>query len=277
MPVKSLDYKSGRTLICGIVNVTPDSFSDGGRYLSAEAAAARAFELESEGADLIDLGAESSRPGSAGISAEEELARLLGPLRRMIKKLHVPVSIDTCKPEVAAACLAEGAAIINDITGFTDEEMVRAAADAGAGAVIMHMLGRPRDMQKAPVYAKGCVTEVYGFLKERAAALSEAGIKDIVLDPGVGFGKTLQDNLDIMAGLGRFRELGRPLLLGVSRKSFIDALYPSEPAERLPGTIAACAVCALNGADIIRVHDVREAVQAMAVVDAIKKRPVFNK
>jgi len=272
MASKKLDFKSGRTLICGILNITPDSFSDGGRYLPPEAAAARALELQEQGADLIDIGAESSRPGSEGVSAQEELARLLGPLRAVVKKLRVPVSIDTCKPEVAAACLAEGADFINDITGFTDEGMLRAAADAGAGAIVMHMLGRPRDMQKAPVYQNGAVRDIRAFLAGRAGALRAAGVKDIILDPGIGFGKTLQDNLDIMAGLPRFKELGLPVLVGVSRKSFIGALSPSAPAERLPGTLAACAVCALNGADIVRVHDVREAAQAMAVVDAVKNR-----
>ncbi|HBA59871.1 MAG TPA: dihydropteroate synthase [Elusimicrobia bacterium] len=272
MASKKLDFKSGRTLICGILNITPDSFSDGGRYLPPEAAAARALELQEQGADLIDIGAESSRPGSEGVSAQEELARLLGPLRAVVKKLRVPVSIDTCKPEVAAACLAEGADFINDITGFTDEGMLRAAADAGAGAIVMHMLGRPRDMQKAPVYQNGAVQDIRAFLAGRAGALRAAGVKDIILDPGIGFGKTLQDNLDIMAGLPRFKELGLPVLVGVSRKSFIGALSPSAPAERLPGTLAACAVCALNGADIVRVHDVREAAQAMAVVDAVKNR-----
>ena len=272
MASKKLDFKSGRTLICGILNITPDSFSDGGRYLPPEAAAARALELQEQGADLIDIGAESSRPGSEGVSAQEELARLLGPLRAVVKKLRVPVSIDTCKPEVAAACLAEGADFINDITGFTDEGMLRAAADAGAGAIVMHMLGRPRDMQKAPVYQNGAVRDIRAFLAGRAGALRAAGVKDIILDPGIGFGKTLQDNLDIMAGLPRFKELGLPVLVGVSRKSFIGALSPSAPAERLPGTLAACAVCALNGADIVRVHDVREAAQAMAVVDTVKNR-----
>lgn len=271
MAVKKLDHKSGRTLICGVLNITPDSFSDGGRYLSAEAAVGRALELESQGADLIDIGAESSRPGSAGVAATEELARLLGPLRAVVKKLRVPVSIDTCKPEVAAACLAEGADIINDITGFTDEKMVRAAAGSGAGAIVMHMLGRPRDMQKAPVYAGGPVEEIYDFLAERAAVLRQAGVEDIILDPGIGFGKTLQDNLDIMAGLSCFKKLGLPVMVGVSRKSFIGALSPSEPAGRLSGTIAACAVCVMNGADLVRVHDVREAAQAMAVVDALKR------
>ncbi len=271
MPVKKLDHKSGRTLICGVLNITPDSFSDGGRYLSPEAAAERALELEAQGADLIDIGAESSRPGSAGVSAAEELARLLGPLRAIVKKLRVPVSIDTCKPEVAAACLAEGADLINDITSFTDENMIRVTAAAGAGAIVMHMQGRPRDMQAAPAYAGGVVPEIHAFLAERAAALKRAGVNAIILDPGIGFGKTLQDNLDLMAGLARFKDLGLPLLVGVSRKSFIGALFPSEPAARLPGTIAACTVCVMNGADIVRVHDVREAAQAMAVADALKK------
>ena len=239
--------------------------------MSAEAAAGRALEMESQGADLIDIGAESSRPGSAGIEAGEELARLIAPLRELVKKLRVPVSVDTCKPEVAAACLAEGADLINDITGFTDEKMIRTVADSGAGAIVMHMLGRPRDMQKAPVYPEGPMPAIRRFLSERAAALRKAGVEDIILDPGIGFGKTLQDNLEIMAGLAGLKELGLPVMAGVSRKSFIGALSPSDPADRLPGTLAACAVCVLNGADIVRVHDVREAAQAMAVVDAIKR------
>ena len=274
MKPKKLNYKSGKTLICGVLNITPDSFSDGGRYIRPEAAVERALELESQGADLIDIGAESSRPGSAGVSAREEMARLIGPLSILVKKLRVPVSIDTSKPEVAAACLEAGASVINDITGFTDERMVAAAAKAGAAVIVMHMKGAPRDMQKSPVYPGGVIAEISVFFEGRLAALSGAGVEDVILDPGIGFGKTLEHNLDIIAGFSAFKKFSKPLMAGVSRKSFIGTLSPSEPAERLPGTIAACAACVLNGAGIVRVHDVAQVVQAMAVIDALKKRPV---
>lgn len=266
--MKKLDFLPGRTLICGILNVTPDSFSDGGKWGSPEAAATHALELQAQGADLLDIGGESSRPGSAPVSLEEEKNRVL-PVLELAGRLKIPVSVDTCKPELAELALKAGASYINDITGFTSPAMVQAAATYGAGAIVMHMQGDPRSMQAAPVYAD-VVGEVKAFLAGRAAALKEAGVKDIILDPGIGFGKTLEHNLALLARLGEIRALGYPVLLGVSRKKFIGTLGGGEPGGRLSGTIAACVAGAANGADIIRVHDVAECRKAMLVADAIR-------
>ena len=267
--MKRLIFAPGRTLICGIVNVTPDSFSDGGKWDTTEAAAAHALELEAQGADMLDIGGESSRPGSAPVSLEEEKKRVLPVLEAIAGRVKVPVSVDTCKPELAALAVKAGADYINDITGFTSPGMAEAAAASGAGAIVMHMQGEPRTMQAAPIY-KEVVGEVKAFLADRAAALRAAGVKDILLDPGIGFGKTLEHNLALIARLGEIRALGYPVLLGVSRKKFIGALAGGEPHERLPGTIAAC-VAAGPAADIIRVHDVAECRKAMLVADAIRK------
>lgn len=267
--MKKLAFLPGRTLICGILNVTPDSFSDGGKWDSPEAAATYALELQTQGADLLDIGGESSRPGSAPVSLEEEKNRVLPVLEALAGRLKIPVSVDTCKPELAALAVKTGASYINDITGFTSPAMVLAAASSGAGAIVMHMRGEPRSMQAAPVYGD-VAGEVKAFLAGRAAALKEAGVKEIILDPGIGFGKTLEHNLALIAGLGELRALGYPVLLGVSRKKFIGTLAGGEPAERLSGTIAACVMGAANGADIIRVHDVAECRKAMLVADAIR-------
>lgn len=267
--MKNLAFHPGRTLICGILNVTPDSFSDGGKWGSAEAAVARALELEAQGADLLDIGGESSRPGSAPVALEEEQSRVLPVLQALAGRLKIPISVDTCKPELAALAVQAGASYINDITGFTSPAMVQAAASSGAGVIAMHMQGEPRSMQAAPVYAD-VVGEVKAFLAGRAAALAAAGVADIILDPGIGFGKTLEHNLALIARLGELRALGFPVLLGVSRKKFIGTLAGGEPADRLSGTIAACVAGAANGADIIRVHDVLECRRAMLVADAIR-------
>jgi len=267
--MKRLAFSPGRTLICGILNVTPDSFSDGGKWASAEAAVNRALELEAQGADLLDIGGESSRPGSAPVSLEKEKARVLPVLGALADCLNIPVSVDTCKPELAALAVKAGASYINDITGFTDPAMIAAAASSGAGVIVMHMQGEPRSMQAAPVYAD-VVGEVKAFLAGRAAALAAAGVKDIILDPGIGFGKTLEHNLILIARLGEIRALGYPVLLGVSRKRFIGTLTGGEPTDRLSGTIAACVAGAANGADIIRVHDVVDCRKAMLVADAVR-------
>jgi dihydropteroate synthase len=266
--MKRLNFIPGKTLICGIVNVTPDSFSDGGKWASADAAVAHALELEAQGADMLDIGGESSRPGSAPVGLEEEKRRVLPVLEALAGRVKVPVSVDTCKPELAALAVKAGADLINDITGFKSPAMVQAAAASGAGAIVMHMQGEPRTMQAAPIY-KEVVGEVKAFLAERAAALAAAGVKDIILDPGIGFGKTLEHNLALIARLGEIRALGYPVLLGVSRKKFIGALSGGEPHERLAGTIAAC-VAAGGAADIIRVHDVAECRRAMLVADAVR-------
>lgn len=267
--MKKLEFKPGRTLVCGIVNVTPDSFSDGGRLVTAQAAAAYALELQAQGADMLDIGGESSRPGSAPVTLEEEKRRVLPVLELLAGQVKVPVSVDTCKPELALLAVKAGADYINDITGFKSPSMVEAAAVSGAGAIVMHMQGEPRTMQAAPVY-KDVVGEVKAFLADRAAALAAAGVKDILLDPGIGFGKTLEHNLALLARLGEIAALGYPVYLGVSRKKFIGALAGGEPAERLSGTIAACAAGAAAGARVIRVHDVLECRRAMLVADAIR-------
>lgn len=267
--MKRLKFIPGKTLICGILNVTPDSFSDGGKWGSAGAAAARALELEAQGADLLDIGGESSRPGSAPVMLEEEKRRVLPVLEALAGRLKIPVSVDTCKPELAELALKAGADYINDISGFTSPAMTGAAAAAGAGAIVMHMKGEPRTMQAAPAYGD-VVGEVRAFLAGRAAALKAAGVGEVILDPGLGFGKTLAHNLALIARLGELRALGFPVLLGPSRKRFIGELAGGEPPERLSGTIAACVAGAAAGADIVRVHDVAECRKALLVADAIR-------
>ncbi|OGR44310.1 MAG: dihydropteroate synthase [Elusimicrobia bacterium GWA2_61_42] len=267
--MKKLRFQPGRTLVCGILNVTPDSFSDGGKWPSAQAAVARALELEAQGADLLDIGGESSRPGSASVALEEEKRRVIPVLEALAGRLKIPISVDTCKPELALLAVKAGADIINDITGFISPAMIEAAAASGAGAIVMHMQGEPRTMQAAPVY-RDVVAEVKAFLAERAAALAKAGVKDIILDPGIGFGKNIAHNLELVARLAEIRSIGCPVMLGVSRKKFIGALAGGETGERLSGTIAACVAGAANGADIIRVHDVLECRKAMLVADAIR-------
>jgi dihydropteroate synthase len=267
--MKKLVFTPGRTLICGILNVTPDSFSDGGKWNTTEAAVNRALELEAQGADLLDIGGESSRPGSTPVPLEEEKKRVLPVLEALAGCLGIPVSVDTRKPGLAALAVKAGASYINDITGFANPAMIAAVAGSGAGAIVMHMQGDPSSMQAAPVYAD-VVGEVKAFLAGRAAALAAAGVKDIILDPGIGFGKTLEHNLILIARLGEIRALGYPVLLGVSRKRFIGTLTGGEPSDRLGGTIAACVAGAANGADIIRVHDVVDCRKAMSVADAVR-------
>jgi dihydropteroate synthase len=267
--MRKLVLLPGRTVVCGIINVTPDSFSDGGLNATAAAAVARALEMEAQGAGLIDIGGESTRPGSSPVSLEEEKRRVLPVVEKLAGTLKVPVSVDTCKPELAALAVKAGADIINDITGFTSPAMVQAAVATGAGAIIMHMQGEPRTMQAAPAYG-AVVAEVKAFLAERAAALVKAGVSQVILDPGIGFGKTIAHNLELIARLGEIRALGFPIMLGVSRKAFIGKLAGGDTAERLSGTIAACVAGAANGADIIRVHDVLECRKAVLVADAIR-------
>lgn len=267
--MKRLNFIPGKTLVCGILNVTPDSFSDGGKWATAEAAAARALELEAQGADLLDIGGESSRPGSAPVPLEEEKARVLPVLEALAGRLKIPVSVDTCKPELAVLALRAGADYINNIFGFIHPAMVGAVAAAGAGAIVMHMKGEPGTMQADPAY-DDVVGEVRLFLSQRAAALKAGGVADIILDPGIGFGKKLEHNLALIAGLGKLKSLGCPVMLAPSRKRFIGELAGGAPAERLSGTIAACVAGAAAGADIVRVHDVAECRKALLVADAIR-------
>ena len=254
----------GRVLIMGILNVTPDSFSDGGRFLSPDAAVERALAMEKEGADIIDVGGESARPGADPVPVEEELRRVLPVLERLRGKLRIPISIDTTKAEVAEAALRAGASIVNDISALRfDPAMAPLVAKFGAGLVLMHMLGTPKTMQQAPHY-EDVVTEVRDFLAERAQYAQSQGIprEAIAVDPGIGFGKTVEHNLELLRRLPELVELGFPVLVGPSRKSFIGAILGLGVEERLEGTLAACAVAVVRGADILRVHDVKEVRRA---------------
>jgi len=254
-------------LVMGIVNVTPDSFSDGGQFLQPDAAAARAVKLAGEGADIIDIGGESTRPGAEPVSEAEELKRVLPVIERLAGRLKIPISIDTMKPSVARAALRAGASLVNDVAASrTEGEMWEIVAEARAGYVLMHMQGAPRTMQANPVY-EDVVREVGGFFRERLRRLNDFGVAadQVVLDPGIGFGKTREHNLQLLAGLGRFTNLGRPLLLGVSRKSFLGGAV----GERLPAALACATLAAEAGAQIFRTHDVAATAQALRMAEAV--------
>jgi dihydropteroate synthase len=254
-----------------ILNVTPDSFSDGGRYIEPQEAVRRAWELIEEGADLLDVGGESTRPGAEPVPAEQELLRVLPVVEAVVKALNVPVSVDTMKPEVAEACLARGARIVNDVSGLRNEEMIRTVARYEAAAVVMHMRGLPRTMQQDTRYGD-LIGEIRGFLADRVEAARAAGVRDVAVDPGIGFGKNSAQNFEILKRLGEFRLLGCPVLVGPSRKSFLGELAGEESVEaRLEGTLAACVIAALNGASVVRVHDVAACRKALQVADAVRK------
>ena len=262
--------------LMGIVNVTPDSFSDGGLYLDPAKATLHGRELAAAGADWLDVGGESTRPGSEGVSLDEELERVMPVVEALAgaEGPGVPVSIDTSKAEVARRAVAAGARMINDVTALRgDPEMPAVCAESGAEVCLMHMLGEPRTMQEDPRY-DDVVADVRDFLAERMQAAVAAGVAEdrIVLDPGIGFGKTLEHNLALLRGLPQLAELGRPLLVGPSRKRFIGELSgaDAEADDRLPGTIAACIASAQRGAAILRVHDVASVRQALAVAGAIE-------
>ncbi len=256
----------------GVVNVTPDSFSDGGRFLDPEAAIAHGLALVAEGADLLDLGGESTRPGAEPVSAADEIARVVPVIAGLRARTAVPLSIDTLKPEVARAAMAAGASIWNDVTALGAPGAGETAAELGCEVILMHMQGQPRTMQDAPRY-NDVVAEVADFLVARAEAAMAAGVarERIRLDPGIGFGKTLEHNLELLRSLERISALGFPVVLGVSRKRFIRAIDASavEATDRLGGSLAAALWGARHGASVLRVHDVRETVQAMAAQCAI--------
>ena len=257
----------------GVVNVTPDSFSDGGRYLDPGAAVAQARALVEEGADIVDVGAESSRPGARGISADEELSRL-APVLEGLGDFQVPVSVDTAKPEVMRAALAAGAAMINDIAALRAPGALAAVAPSGAAICLMHMQGEPRTMQKEPSY-RDVVAEVAAFLEERVAAAEQAGIarERIVVDPGFGFGKTVAHNFELLRNLERIAALGLPVLAGWSRKSTLGAITGRSADDRLAASLAAALLAVERGARIVRVHDVAATRDALKVLAALEDKP----
>jgi dihydropteroate synthase len=255
--------------LMGIVNVTPDSFSDGGLFLDAEAAVAHGRELAQQGAEILDVGGESTRPGAEEVSAEEETGRVVPVVAGLAGM--ATVSIDTSKLTVAEAALDAGAAIVNDVTALRhDPELAALCADRDAGLVLMHMQGDPRSMQANPTY-DDVVDEVKAFLAERLEAAIAAGVAEdrVWLDPGIGFGKNLDHNLELLRRLGELRALGRPLVVGTSRKSFIGKVDGSGVGDRLGGTIASSVLAVAEGADVLRVHDVAEAAQAVKVAEAV--------
>jgi dihydropteroate synthase len=259
-----LDFPA-RPLVMGILNVTPDSFSDGGRFLDVDAAVARGLQLAAEGADLIDVGGESTRPYSQAVDEAEELGRVLPVVQALAERTTVPISIDTSKAAVARAAVEAGAAIINDVTALAgDERMIETALDTQAAVCAMHMLGTPQTMQDNPSY-RDVVAEVCEYLRQRRDALMAAGIPQdkIALDPGIGFGKTHEHNLTLVAHAWRFHELGCPLLVGHSRKGFIGKIIGDKEADRTAGTIGVSLALANQGVQILRVHDVAANLHAL--------------
>jgi dihydropteroate synthase len=276
--INELKLSDGRLLplktsvVMGILNVTPDSFSDGGKFIDPEVAVEHALQMEREGACIIDIGAESTRPGSVPVNAEEQTKRLLPVIKGIRKKSSVAISIDTTKAEVARKSLECGADIINDISAGSDDKMFSLAAEKDIPIVLMHMQGLPENMQDNPQY-NNVVKEVRRFLQERVKAAVNAGVRfeNIILDPGFGFGKTVEHNLQLMAGLDKLKLDGLPVLVGFSRKSTIGAIVDSPAEERLGGSIAMAVMGLESGGSIFRVHDVKETYQALRVAEAVLK------
>ena len=261
-----------RTLLMGVLNVTPDSFSDGGLYFDKEKAIAHGLRMAEEGADFIDIGGESTRPGSKPIGLEEELRRVIPVIESLAKEVDIPISIDTFKSTVAEMAMEAGAEMINDISGLHfDPDLGKVAAKEDVPLILMHIRGTPETMQK-DIHYESLFSEILQYLKESIQRAESAGLdpQQIIIDPGIGFGKTLEDNLLIIKNLSEFRILGKPMLLGTSRKTFIGKILNAEVDERLEGTLSSIAICALNGAHIIRCHDVLQAKKAIAVADAIR-------
>jgi len=268
--------KLDRARVLGIVNVTPDSFSDGGEHATVEAAIAHGLQLAEEGADVLDIGGESTRPGAQDVPVDEELRRVIPVIEALAKQTSLPISIDTSKPDVMRAAVAAGAGLINDVYALRREGALDAAAALGVPVVLMHMLGEPRSMQEAPRY-DDVVADVHRFLAERIFAAEMAGIakKHIVVDPGFGFGKTVAHNLALLAQLQRFTELGVPVLAGLSRKKTIGELTGrSDPHDRTHGSVAAHLIAAQRGAMLLRVHDVAATVDALKVWNAVAAMPM---
>jgi dihydropteroate synthase len=267
-----------RTLIMGVLNVTPDSFSDGGMFLTIEKAVARGMEIEAAGADILDIGGESTRPGARAISAEVESERVIPIIRALRRKIKIPISIDTRRAVVAKQALEAGAEIVNDVSALAfDEQMAEVVSRSRAGVILMHMRGSPESMQKEP-FARNVIADVRAGLRRALARAKRAGVErsKIVLDPGIGFGKSYAQNFEILTHLSEIAKLGFPLLVGPSRKGFIGAAIskakrPAPPSERVWGTAAAVTAATLNGAHIVRAHDVREMVQVARVADRLRE------
>ncbi len=269
-----------KTLIMGVLNITPDSFSDGGRFLSIDDAVKHAIQMQKDGADIIDIGGESTRPGALPISTSEELNRVIPVVEKLVKKIEIPLSIDTYKSEVAKKSFDLGVGMINDITALKgDKKLVNIVANYNVSICLMHMKGNPRDMQNNAYY-DDIIFEITNFLKERAeyAMFNDVKKENIVIDPGLGFGKRtgrgIEDNCEILKHLSKLKILGYPILVGASRKKFIGNICGGEKLlsveDRLEGSLAATAVAVLNGADIVRVHDVKETKRCIDIVDCIK-------
>jgi dihydropteroate synthase len=273
----SFDF-SKKTHIMGILNITPDSFSDGGLFFDKSTAVKRALQMTEEGADIIDIGGESTRPGSETVPAEEELRRTIPVIEAIAKEINVPISIDTYKADVAKRALDAGASMVNDISGLRyDTDMTKVVSEYKVPVIIMHIKGKPKDMQTNPVY-EALIPEILDYLRGSIKLASDAGIPDnmIVIDPGIGFGKTFEQNLNIIHNLQEFALLEKPVLIGVSRKAFIGKILGDAPiGERLEGTAAAVAISIINGANIIRIHDVREMGKVAKVADAIKREKII--
>ncbi|HXC31455.1 MAG TPA: dihydropteroate synthase [Verrucomicrobiae bacterium] len=266
-----------RTLIMGVLNVTPDSFSDGGAFLDSEAAIARALQMEKDGADIIDIGGESTRPGAAPVTPEEELRRILPVIQVLRGKVRIPISVDTRRADVAEGALSAGAEILNDVSGLrTDARLGEVARHAGAPLILMHMRGTPQTMQRGP-FARRVIRDVTAGLRDALARARRAGLakSQVLLDPGIGFGKTYEQNFEILARLSEFARLGCPIVVGTSRKSFLGkAMAGPEgpdipPGDRLLGTSATVTASILGGAHIVRVHDVAEMARVVRVTDSI--------
>lgn len=262
---------SERTHIMGILNRTPDSFLDGGKFIDEGAALQHIRKMVNAGADIIDIGGESTRPGSRNVSASEEMRRTIPIIEKVSKDLEVPISIDTSKHEVALRAIRAGATIVNDITGLkSDAKMAEVIADSGVAVSVMHIKGAPRDMQDNPTY-DDLILEIIDSLRESIEIAVGAGISPdkIIVDPGIGFGKTVRHNLTIINRLGELKALGKPILIGTSRKSFIGKMLEREPRDRLMGTAATSALAIANGANIIRVHDIEEMADVARMTDAV--------
>ena len=278
-----MSFEWGRkTYVMGIVNVTPDSFSGDG-VPDADAAVARGVQIEKDGADILDVGGESTRPGSTPVPLEDELARVIPVVTRLAQKVKIPISVDTYKAEVARRAIEAGASIINDVWGGRMEpEILKIAAEKNVPVVLMHNRSRPKDAAQSEqlggryvgVEYKDLMGDIQAELQEQADAALAAGVKreNIIIDPGIGFGKTVEQNLELVNRLGELKELGYPVLVGPSRKSFVGYTLDLPPGERLEGTLAAVTLCIQNGADIVRVHDVKETCRAVKFTDAVVRR-----